>query len=167
MNWSVKVKLFKALATANPPPPPFPSKGRLDYYWPWLNNIDQGVMKGGVVRYQTRVLGALWVRNCKILCTFCPRLLTYCPWGHKSVVSEVYAVLISLYTAASEKGHCCTATNFLQFILWCVTFISWSWFFWKLFCHSLCRHIKLYKMVSYYFNVSCGHIPSSYEDHLF
>ena len=46
------------------------------------------------------------------------------PRGHKSVVSEVYAVLFSLYTAASEKGHCCTATNVLQFILWCVTFIS-------------------------------------------
>ena len=43
MNWSVKVKLFKALATANPPPPPFHSKVRLDYYWPWLNNgCDEG-----------------------------------------------------------------------------------------------------------------------------
>ena len=64
---SFKIKLWKALATTNPPSPsPYNNvEVWLDHFWPWLDNIDQGGARGGAI--------VVW--KCKLFNTLCPR---YC-----------------------------------------------------------------------------------------
>ena len=57
---SFKIKLLKALATTNTPPPTPPKKNnvkvRVDHVWPWPNVLDQGGARGGNIAVKSRTL---------------------------------------------------------------------------------------------------------------